>query len=304
MDIEDVGASAKMPWEADGRRWHTVDRVGRAGEPVNWEGQILARVVDTIQQNEGFGDTIWDQRTVVEINGTKKSQGWFFHAITGEAWFLKMKFRVRPRTFKREELVDQIPLLRPNDMEEIPVYGNSPRVKLTNTKAGWQEIEIRAYTLAELDQPGFWKFLDDAVASFQEKIDRVKLNLDSETPWAKLGQKWHFMRKGFSPGKKVKWDVEVLERLHELIQKVAPEGQFLWSNKQIVHVYLPKQKEPWASIQTKKPDGVYLQLAGPKDEVTVGRVANLADSPDSHVKRQVRYRSTFVQRCRTSENES
>ncbi|MDB4539801.1 hypothetical protein N9231_05215 [Saprospiraceae bacterium] len=279
MDIEDVGASAKMPWESDGRRWHIEDRVGRAGEPVNWDGEILAKVVDKIQQHDGFGDTIWNQRTVVEINGLKKSQGWFFHAITGDAWFLKMKFRVRSRAFKRDELVTQIPLLRPNDMEEVPVYGNSPRVKLTNTKASWQEIEIRAYTLAEIDMPGFWDFLDDAIASFQDKINRVDLKIDKETPWAKLGQKWHFMRKGFSPGKKVSWDMEVLERLHEVIQQAAPEGQFLWSNKQVVHVYLPHQKEPWASIQTKKTDGVYLQLAGPKDGVTVGRVADLADAP-------------------------
>ena len=105
------------------------------------------------------------------------------------------------------------------------------------------------------------------------------LKLQKETPWAKLGEKWHLMRKGFAPGTKVKWEPEVLEVLHEAIQKVVPESQFLWSNKQVVHVYLPQQKEPWASIQTKKPDGVWLQLAGPKDAVTVGQVADLAEAP-------------------------
>ena len=279
MDIEDIGANAKMPWEADGRQWHTKDRVGRLGEPVKWDGEILAKVVDYIQQHEGFGETNWNERSVVEVTGLKKSQGWFFHCLTGDAWFLKMKFRVRPRTFKRDELVNQIPLLRPNDMEDVPVYGNSPRVKLTNTKASWQEIEIRVHTLEEIDIPGFWSFLDHALASFQDKMERKSLKIDKETPWAKLGEKWHFMRKGFAPGKKVQWEPEVLEILHEVIQKAAPECQFLWSNKQVVHVYLPQQKQPWASIQTKKPDGVWLQLAGPKDSVTVGRVADLADAP-------------------------
>jgi excinuclease ABC subunit A len=226
LDIEDVGATAKMPWESDGRRWHTQDRVGNGGEVVRWEGEVLSKVVDYIQQHEGFEDTIWDQRTAVEIEGAKKNDDWFFRAVTGEAWFLKMKFRVRPRTFKRDELVDQIPLLRPNDMEDVPVYGNAPRVKLTNTKASWQEIEIRVYTWAEIDQPGFWKFLDDAIDSFQNKAKPAEIKVDDETPWAKLGQKWHFMRKGFAPGSKVKWNVEVLERLHELIQHAAPDGQF------------------------------------------------------------------------------
>ena len=88
-----------------------------------------------------------------------------------------------------------------------------------------------------------------------------------------------FHAKGIRAGKKVNWEPEVLEILHEVIQKAAPDGQFLWSNKQVVHVYLPKQKEPWARIQTKKPDGVWLQLSGPKDSVTVGRVADLAEAP-------------------------
>ena len=279
LDIEDVGANAQMPWESDGRQWHTQDRVGRQGEQIKWDGEVLAKVVDTIQQHEGFGETIWNRQSEVEVLGTKKSSGSFFQAQTGDPWFLKLKFRVRPNTFKRDQLVDQIPLLRPNDMEDVPVYGNSPRVKLTNAKASWQEIEIRVHTLEEIDIPGFWDFLDSAIESFQAKIKSKPLKVENETPWAKLGEKWHFMRKGFAPGSKVKWKPEVLEMLHEVIQKVAPDCQFLWSNKQVVHVYLPQQKEPWASIQTKKPDGVWLQLAGPKDSVTVGRVAELAEAP-------------------------
>lgn len=279
MDIEDIGATAQMPWESDGRQWHTKDRVGRVGEPVKWDGEVLAKVVDYIQQHEGFGETKWNERAVVEILGTKKSQGWFFQSITGDAWFVKLKFRVRPTTFKRDKLVEQIPLLRPNDMEDVPVYGNTPRVKLTNAKKSWQEVEIKVHTLDEIDIPGFWRFMDEAIASFQNKAASQPLKVENETPWAKLGEKWHFMRKGFAPGTKVQWEPEVLEVLHEVIQKVAPEGQFLWSNKQVVHVYLPQQKQPWASIQTKKPDGVWLQLAGPKDAVTVGRVADLAEAP-------------------------
>ena len=184
IDIEDVGVNAKMPWEEDGQRWHTQDRVGRMGEPVNWDGRILAAVVDRIEQEDGFADTDWSERTVVDISSSTKSQGWFFHAITGEAWFLKMKFRVRPKTFNREELVAQIPLLTPNQMDDIPVYGNAPRVKLTNTKASWQEVEIRAHSFEEIDTPAFWVFVDTAIASFQDKMERVELKIEDQAPWA------------------------------------------------------------------------------------------------------------------------
>ena len=279
LDIEDVGANAKMPWEADGRQWHTQDRVGKLGETVNWEGEILTKVVDYIQQHEGFAETDWSDRAVVEIFGTTKRQGDFFRALTGDPWFLKMKFRVRPKTFKRDDLVQRIPLLSPNDLEDIPVYGNAPRVKLTTGKASWQEVEIRVNNLAEIDNPGFWEFVDEAIVSFQNKKDAKPIKVEDESPWAKLGEKWHYMRKGFDSDKKVKWKPEVLEVLHAVIQEAAPEGQFSWNDKQVVQVFLPQQKEPWVSIQTKKPDGVWLQVAGPKDSVTVEQVAELADAP-------------------------
>ena len=97
---------ARMPWEADGRRWHTVARVGRTGNPCRWDGRILADVVDRIEQHSDlFSPTDWNSRSVVEIRAAKKSDGWFFHAITGEEWLLKMKFRTARNTFQRDELV-------------------------------------------------------------------------------------------------------------------------------------------------------------------------------------------------------
>ena len=60
MDITDVGRDAKMPWEADGRQWHTQNRVGRKGEPCKWDGKILDQVVDRIQTLGDFSDTNWN----------------------------------------------------------------------------------------------------------------------------------------------------------------------------------------------------------------------------------------------------
>ena len=48
LDIRDVGQDAKMPWEIDGRKWHTRDRVTRHGQPSRWDGRIVAEVVDRI----------------------------------------------------------------------------------------------------------------------------------------------------------------------------------------------------------------------------------------------------------------
>ncbi len=282
MDIEDIGAAAQMPWESDGRRWHIEDRVSRSGRPIHWEGEILRRVVDRIQEHEGFLDTNWNDRSVVEITGETKSQGWFLHAITGDEWFLQLKFRVRPKTFKRDELTAQIPLLRANDLDDIPVYGNKPRVQLKQTTNRWQEISIKVNNLKEIDIPGFWDFLDQAVESFLEKIERKKLRIDEETPWAKLGKAWHYARRGFPAGQKVAWKKEVLERLEKTLQELVPEGEFEWHHKSVVHLFLPDEEHPCISIRTKKTDGVWLELNSEKDSVTLGSVADLAS--DANIK--------------------
>ena len=84
-----------MPWEIDGRQWHTKDRVDRKGNAVHWDGRVLERVVDRIHELGEFSETDWKNRSIVEIAASKKSDGWFFHAITAETWLLKMKSGLR-----------------------------------------------------------------------------------------------------------------------------------------------------------------------------------------------------------------
>ncbi|MFM7117454.1 MAG: excinuclease ABC subunit UvrA [Planctomycetota bacterium] len=274
IEIEEVGREARMPWEENGRRWHTQDRVAHDGNPVNWDGRALAAVIDKIEQHEGFAPTNWNSRSVVEVTGNKASLGWFLHALTGERWLLKLKFRVRRGTFKQAELQERIKLKTPNEMEELPIYGNQSRVRLSS-QAAWQEIEIRVHTFEEIDTPEFWQFVEEAIEGFSERVKRVESNPQELLPWVKLGQKWHFLRKGFPPGEMIAWEPPVLERLHKLLTELAPDGKFEWTNKQVVHMTLPESGRHWASLLTKKPDAVQLQLLGPKDKFPLGRVSGL-----------------------------
>lgn len=98
-------------------------------------------------------------------------------------------------------------------------------------------------------------------------------------PWKQLGRKWHFARKGFPLGKKVRWGVHVLEELCELLCDVAPKAQILWNNKQVVPWYVPQQREAWAAVQTKKLDAVYLHLTGPKGKFALGQITGLGHDP-------------------------
>ena len=279
-DITEVGRDAKMPWEIDGRHWHTVDRVGRTGNPCRWTGRILSETIDRIRQRlDLFSETDWNSRSVVEISGQKKSDGWFFHAITGEEWLLKMKFRTTRNTFRQEDLVKKLDLKPLNDMPELPLYGTEPRVKCKNLRGPWQEIELRVHSYEEIDRVEFWDFVDRAVAGFAQFAKRVEEHSDILQPWKQLGRKWHFSRKGFPLGKNILWNEKVLEKLIDLLTAAAPEAQILWNNKQVVPFQLPEQKEPWAAVQTKKLDAVYLHLVGPKGRFTLGQITDLGLEP-------------------------
>ena len=289
LDIEEVGKDAKMPWETNGRRWHTHDRVDRKGAPAKWDGRILERVVDFIQDQGDFADTNWDARSVVEITGHKKSDGWFFHAITGETWLVKLKLRVSKGTFRREQLNEKIKLKTLNQLDELPIYSNEPRLKVKSIRGPWQEVQIAVHTLDEIDTPEFWDFLSQAIRGFQKFSDHVAENREELMPWKKLGQKWHFLRKGFPPGKSPQWDSETLEELCETLSEVAgSDAQFLWNNQQLVHLYLKGSRDPWATIHTKRLPSLDLSLNSPKGSIALGRVRELGFDRDLDGKRSDR----------------
>jgi excinuclease ABC subunit A len=199
---------------------------------------------------------------------------------------LKLKFRVARNAFQREELIERLNLKTLNQMEHLPVYGNEPRVRCKALRGPWQEVEIRAHALDEIDTPAFWSFLEAAVRSFQQLTRTV--DLDDLMPWKKLGQRWHLMRKGFAPGKRVAWDQQALEQLIQLLAEIAPGGEFQWTNQMLVPFTPPGHSEPWATLYTKKPASLDLYLFGPKNMVGFGRFASLAWERDMDATRPER----------------
>src|SRR5207244_3291367 len=163
LDLDAVGKDAKMPWQTDGRRWHTVDRVAAKGVPCRWEGAILDWLERQIHKLGKFGETNWNHRTQVEIAAPTKSHGWFLHASTGLEWLVWLTFRVGRNTFKEAELVRSLGIKPLNETPGLEVYGNEERVRVGNLKGPWQAILIAAHRLGEIDTPAFRKFLDKAV---------------------------------------------------------------------------------------------------------------------------------------------
>src|SRR5262249_14118390 len=143
IELEDVGKGAAMPWEADGKRWHTQDRVSYGGKPCRWDGEILTFVEGLVHEAGLFGETDWSQRTGVEIAAPTKSQCWFVHAMTGDEWMVRLVFRVGKTTFKGPDLAARLKIKPLNKVEGVQVYGNEERVWVTNHDGPWQSVTVK-----------------------------------------------------------------------------------------------------------------------------------------------------------------
>jgi excinuclease ABC subunit A len=280
LEITSVGETVRMPWEVDGPKWHTQDRTSRSGETCRWDGRILAEVVDRIESSECLGAADWSGRTVVEVRGQKKSHGWFFHAITAEQWLLKIKFRTAKRTFQTDELVERLDLKPLNDMPDLPLYGSQNRTKVKTLRGPFQEVELRVHSFDEIDHPGFWQFLNEAIGGFEKHLNRAETKPSEMMPWRVMGEKWHLSRKGFPLGKPAAWDESLLKKVCDLLQKTAPDGTFQWNNKVSVNFRLPDVSYPWATLHTKRPDALALLINGPKGKIALGKALGLGFEQD------------------------
>jgi hypothetical protein len=118
------------------------------------------------------------------------------------------------------------------------------------------------------------------VAGFGTFAEKVQAKSDILHPWRQLGRTWHLARRGFPVGKKVLWEMNVLEKLLEMLGEIAPKAQFLWDRKQVVPIVVPGRQDPWAAVQTKKLDAVYLHLMSPKGRFAMGQVTELGYNPE------------------------
>lgn len=275
IDLKHIGRDALMPWQKDGKAWHTQEHVSLSGAACQWEGAALESVIDVIENSEGFGEINWNHRSIVEVNGPVKKQGWFLHANTGDEWLLRLSFRVKRNTFKQDDLREQLAFKSLDDLDELPIYGRSNRVRVKNLKGPWQEVSLTVHWHQEIDTPEFKQFLERACHSYLDLINHDQIKPADVMPWKVLKKKWHLSRKGFPNNKRVAWDAELLELLFDLIEKTYPQSTVQWDNKSLVNFLQADRKKPFLTIHTKRREGVDITLQAPSGEITLGKIADL-----------------------------
>jgi excinuclease ABC subunit A len=279
VPLEAVGKDARMPWEIDGVRWHTVDRVSHQGKPCRWEGRILTWVEEQIRQRGEFASTNWNHRSVIEIAGVNKSQGYFFHGMSGMEWVVRLVFRVAKNTFKEADLVRRLGIPPLNDTPGVEAYGHEERVRVANRKGPWQEVTILAHRLSEVDTPAFQQFLDQASRGFQDCLKKMRTRPEDVMPWKINGERWHLSDKGFAPGKKVRWDRGLLKRVLDLVKAVDPAVGIEWDARDAIKLRVPGVGRSWAQIRTKDHLWLDCRFIGKKGQFNLSQLEGLGREP-------------------------
>ena len=277
----EVGADVALPWQADGPKWHTRDRIAKTGRAAKWDGDALLHVVERVQQLGEFSETNWDDRTIVAIDAPRKSDGWFLHAHTGDEWLLKLVFRPAKGAFKTEALTRSLGLKPLAEMKEIPKYdGRRVRCKLTRTMH--QDVTITVHHADEITTPAFEEFLSKAVASFHKALGRKESNPEAAMPWTIDGKAWHLGAKGFKPGRKVKWDTAVVPAVLECIEAASPDAVFDWKSRDSVKRRFPDVGMAWARLTTKQNAALELHLTGPVGAYNLSQFDTLGADQQLH----------------------
>ncbi len=167
----DVGKGVRMPWQVDGRKWHLEQRSSRDGRPRRWEPAALEFVEQLVQRiGRGlFAPTNWNERASVEITAPG-APVWFLHALTGGEWLLELYFRVPPGTFNSRRLEAQLGLKRLDERDDLPIYGNEPRVEVRRRADGFDAVAVYVHDRREIDTPAFRRFVREAVAAYRRSL--------------------------------------------------------------------------------------------------------------------------------------
>jgi excinuclease ABC subunit A len=270
-----------MPWEADGPKWHCIDRVSYSGKACKWEGAALEYTIEQIQKlGKNLGETNWNHRTTVEIAHQVKSRGWFLHASTFDEWLLWLTFRVARNAFKEEALEQQLKLPSLLKIPGMVAHSGKTRIRVKNQKGPWQSIEIGVYQKSEIEKPPFSKFLIEALRSFETVTNQLDTNIEALMPWMKNGEQWHLSPKGFPPGKGCQWDQALVKTMLGIVHKVDPEAEINFNLRDAIHIKPSKCKAFWLRLKTKVAEAFEVSVYSQKAQFNLARVEDMA--PEVH----------------------
>jgi len=266
----------KMPWERDGRAWHTVGHLDHQGAPVEWDPQLLVWVVETLESLGDFAPTDWNHRSRIELK-VAGNQPWFCHVLTGSKDLLDVAIRVKHGTFALAALRDRLGIKPLDERPDLPIYGRWNRVRLRTPQAGWQEVRLYLRDFKDVDKPSFRSFFKTAVASYLGQIQTVQADPQRAKPWKTDGQQWHLSQRSIRKRHLLRWQPALLVSMLGRLKSIQPDLVVRWDQQTAVQFAVPGEDRPAGKIVTNMPRGLRLELRGPKNVCTPTEVDRLGE---------------------------
>ncbi|MCH7527627.1 MAG: excinuclease ABC subunit UvrA, partial [Planctomycetes bacterium] len=200
LRLERADIQTKMPWQIDGRKWHTVHHLDRRGRPVQWDPKVLEWLVEAVEQISGFAPADWNDRTRVEIKAPSPCNVWFVHFLTGGRDVLEITIRVPARHFDNKTVVRALNIKTLDEREDLPIYGQWPRVRL---RAGGREYDyIRIYPrdFKDIHRTAFKSFLKKAAQAYFDNVGEFRRRSHAEALAQRFFQGADFLAQTFAVG--------------------------------------------------------------------------------------------------------
>ncbi len=278
--------SVRMPWERDGRAWHTVDHLDSKGEPVKWDAEVLTWFVDTATSVGEFAPPDWNHRTRIELKA-KGAKMWFCHILTGAKDLLDVAIRVPENTFDPERLRQRLSIKTLDERKDLPIYGQWDRVRHRTLTDGWEELRLHLRDFKDLTKAKGRALLKEAATAYAQQMSQIKADPDAAQPWKADGQAWHLSQKSISRRHVIRWKPATLMTLIGRFKAIQPDLEVRWEARTAVQLLGPGEDRYTAKIVTNIGRGLRVELRSPTAALTPTQVDRLGE--DVEIKPQEAY---------------
>jgi len=272
----DLENQVKMPWEMDGRKWHTVDHCDAKGERVQWDPKMLLWLVETMESLDGCAPTDWNHRTRIELKA-EITPLWFCHILTGFQELLEVAIRVPSGPFDEHKLRAMLNIQTLDERSDLPIYGQWSRVRIRSLTTGWDDIRLSLRDFKDIQKIAFRAFLKTAVGAYSHKISEIQQQPEIQQPWKSEGQEWHLSQKAMSRRQAPKWKPPLLLTLIGRFKSIQPDLKLDWGGKTAVMLRSPGLGAYAGKIVTNMGRGLRIELRAPKNVLTPAQVDRLGE---------------------------
>ncbi|RME40005.1 MAG: excinuclease ABC subunit UvrA [Planctomycetota bacterium] len=262
-----LDGEARMPWERDGRGWHTKNPVDREGRPVAWDPALLTWIVETIESGDGRLRVHWNHPSRVEITAMT-GKWWFCHILTRGRELLDLAVRVPAGVLRLTRVRAELAIPTLDERTDLPVYGQEDRVRMRSLRDGWEEYRLHLRDFKDVRRPALRRFLRQAAGAYMGEIERMCEQPAQQKPWLADGKAWHLSQKSIRRGARVRWKPAALMALIGRFKSIQADLDVAWNRQTAVELLVPGEEKYAGRIVTNQARGLRVELRAPSALLT------------------------------------